>query len=301
MTSSKTLVFFGNERLVSGLKQTDTPILRGLIERGYTVAAVVVNHADGTSRSARTLEVAQLAEQHGIPVLSPDKPADIITELTAMKPDAAVLSAYGRILSKRVINVFEPIGIINIHPSLLPRHRGPTPIETTILEGDTEAGVSIMRLDVGMDDGPIYGQVTCAIDSAIDKFGLYKLLSETGANLFFELLPDILNGSLQPKSQEKNGVTFTSLISKELGHLQPMTDDATTLERKIRAFQGYPKPHLTLHGNDVIVTTSKVVVSPDPTKLIVECRDNTYLEITSLLAPSGRQMSGEDFLRGYAK
>ena len=125
MTTPSRLVFFGNERLVSGLKHSETPILTGLIERGYDIAAVVVNHTDGTSRNARVLEVAAVAREHNIPVLSPEKPGDIVEELATLKADAAVLSAYGRILSERVINVFKPIGIINIHPSLLPRHRGP--------------------------------------------------------------------------------------------------------------------------------------------------------------------------------
>lgn len=300
MSTLPRLVFFGNERLISGLKHSDTPILKGLIERGYDITAVVVNHTDGTSRSARTLEVAELANAHGIPILSPEKPLDIIAQLEAYHAEAAVLSAYGRILSDRVLNVFKPVGIINIHPSLLPRHRGPTPIESTILAGDKTAGVSIMQLTAGMDEGPVYAQVGFEIPANIGKFELYEKLSQTGATLFFEVLPNILSGILQPKPQRINDVSITSLISKTDGILSPATDTAETLERKIRAYQGFPKPHLTLFDKDVIITSSKTTSTPDEKMLSVHCADNSWLEVTSLIAPSGREMSGEAFLRGYA-
>lgn len=301
MNTPPRLVFFGNERLVSGLGHTDAPLLTGLLERGYNVAAVVVNHTDGTSRNARELEVAAIAKKHGIPLLSPEKPLEIIDELSALKADAAVLSAYGRILSERIINVFKPTGIINIHPSLLPRHRGPTPIESTILCGDRDAGVSIMKLTPGMDEGPLYGQASFPIAPDISKFELYEKLSAAGAELLFHLLPDILSGVLLPKPQQNNDVSVTSLISKTDGVLDPTTDTATTLERKIRAYQGYPKPHLTLFNNDVIVTSAKVTDRPAPNTLSVPCAHETWLEITSLIAPSGRRMGGADFVRGYGK
>lgn len=301
MTTPSRLVFFGNERLVSGLKHTDAPILSGLIERGYDVVAVVVNHTDGTSRNARELEVAELAKSHSIPVFSPTKPEEIIDELTAMHADAAVLSAYGRILSERIINLFRPLGIINIHPSLLPRHRGPTPVESTILEGDKIAGVSIMQLSAGMDTGPLYGQASFATNPHVGKFELYQQLSQAGAKLLFELLPDILSGSLQPKPQENTDVSVTSLIFKSDGVLDPLSETATALERKVRAYQGYPKPHLKVLNNDVIVTSAKVIEKPDEHALAIPCADNSWLEITSLVGPSGKTMAGADFLRGYAR
>ncbi len=300
MTTPYRLVFFGNERLVSGLKHTDAPILRGLIARGYDIAAVVVSHSDGTSRNARKLEVAQVAEEHNIPVLSPEKPTDIIDQLTNFHADAAVLAAYGRILPQRVLDVFAPTGIINIHPSLLPRYRGSTPIESTILGGDEIAGVSLMRLTNTMDKGPIYAQKKIKIAPNVEKFDLYEKLSEVGSALLFESLPNILSNKLLPKPQENTDVSVTSLIAKSDGVLDPTTDDATTLERKVRAYQGFPKPHLSLFNNDVIVTSSKVTPSPNFSGLAIPCAHKTWLEITSLVAPSGREMSAQDFLRGYA-
>lgn len=295
------LIFFGNERLVSGLKHSDTPVLKGLIERDYDIAAIVVNHTDSTSRNARKLEVAQIAADYGIPLLSPEKPSDIIEQLASYNADAAVLSAYGRILSQRVIDLFKPIGIINIHPSLLPKYRGPTPIESTILHGDMTAGVSIMQLSAGMDEGPVYAQARINVPRAVNKFELYETLSKIGAELLFDTLPDILSGSVQPKPQKSDGVSITSLISKKEGQLHPETDDATILERKIRAYQGFPKSHLTLFDNDVIITSAQVVENPSTSQLVIPCANETWLKVDTLVAPSGRTMSGDAFLHGYSR
>lgn len=300
MSQSHRLVFFGNERLVSGLKTTSAPLLRGLIEHGYNVAAVVAHHETTRSRSARTLEVAAIAAAHNIPLLTPKKPLDIIDELRDYNADAAVLSAYGRLIPARIIDLFEPYGIINLHPSLLPRHRGPTPIETTILHGDKVAGVSIMKLAPGMDDGPLYGQITLPLSGHETKFDLYDKLSKRGSELLLELLPSILSGHLKPKSQKNNDVSVTSLISKSDGILCPETDTATVLERKIRAYLGYPKCRISLNNHDVIITSAKVVQTLSKDHLTLTCQGQTYLEVTELIAPSGKVMSGEAFLRGYA-
>ena len=119
--SSKPLLFFGNERLVSGLKATNAPVLRALIENGYNIAAVISHHTDGKSRNNRELEVAVIAREHNIPVLLPNRPSEILNELTAFNAEAAILVAYGRIIPQSVIDIF-PKGIINIHPSLLPQY-----------------------------------------------------------------------------------------------------------------------------------------------------------------------------------
>ena len=266
---SKRLVFFGNERLVSGLARSQTPILQGLIECGYDIAAVVVNHTDARSRNARTLEVADIAAAHGIPVISPDRPGDIEQQLRNLQADAAILAAYGRIIPQRIIDVFAPIGIINIHPSLLPRHRGSTPIESTILQGDSEAGVSIMQLSAGMDEGPVYGQVSLTLRGDETKFELHDELAVHGAELLFELLPGILDGTVTAKPQGNNGVSYTTMIQKQDGIVDPSTETADEVVRKIRAYLGFPKTRLHYKNADVILT-----------------------------AANGKSMSGAAYLRG---
>lgn len=300
MPQSKRLVFFGNERLVSGLKHTAAPLLSGLLSQGYNVVAVVAHHEAGRSRSARKLEVAEIAIQHSLPVHLPDRAEDIIDILRSYHADAAILSAYGRIIPSSIIDLFEPYGIINLHPSLLPRHRGPTPIESTILQGDKTAGISIMKLSAGMDEGPVYGQAELPLVGNEDKFELYHKLSKLGTTTLLELLPDILSGQLSVQLQKNNDVSYTSLITKEDGHIVPATDDAVTIERKVRAYLGYPKCRISIYNKDVFITSAKVVQSFDSGPLVVACKDNTYLEILELVAPSGKTMSGEAYQRGYA-
>jgi methionyl-tRNA formyltransferase len=298
MTPSKRVVFFGNERLVSGLKHSSTPVLLGLIERGYDVACVVVKNSDAVSRTARTLEVADIATAHGIPVLSPDRPSDILEQLASYNADFAILAAYGRIIPQRVIDVFSPIGIINIHPSLLPRHRGPTPIETTITAGDDKAGVSIMQLTAGMDEGPTYGQVTYDMQGDEHKFELYERLSDLGAELLFELLPGIIDGSVTAKPQQNTGVTYTTLITKKDGIVDPTTETATEISRKVRAHLGFPKTKVKYKDSDVIITSAKPVGSPTERDFCLPCAVDTTLLIETLIAPNGKTMTGDAYLRG---
>lgn len=298
MKTSPRVVFFGNERLVSGLKHTDAPILTGLIERGYQVVAVVAHHSTSSSRSSRPLEVAEIAKAHGIPLFVPNKPIEILDELVAAQADCAILSAYGRIIPQRVIDVFSPVGIINIHPSLLPRHRGSTPIETTILAGDTNAGVSIMQLTAGMDEGPIFGQQTVENITAYDKFELYQALADAGTELLFNLLPAIISGELKPTQQQTSNVTYTSLISKSDSIINPTTDTAIQISRQIKAHLVFPKSRLTYADKDVIITSSKVVSGPIKNAFVIPCKNDSYLLVESLIAPNGKKMSGEAFLRG---
>ncbi len=298
MTTSPRVVFFGNERLVSGLKHTDAPILSGLIERGYDVVAVIINNHDTTSRNRREVEVAAIAAAHGIPVLSPARLTDIESSLRDMRPDFAVLAAYGRIIPQRIINLFGTIGIINIHPSLLPRHRGSTPIESTIIAGDGAAGVSIMQLSAGMDEGPLYAQRTIQLHGDEDKFALHKHMSRLGAKLLLEALPRIISGELKPTPQQTDGVSYTTPLEKSDGVIDPISDTAEHIERKVRAYLGFPKSRLTYHGNDVIVTSARVVEKPIDGALCINCKQNSILLVESLIAPSGKLMSGDAYLRG---
>ncbi len=300
MQTSSKLVFFGNERLVSGLRSTDAPVLRGLIDRGYNIVAIVSNYSDGTSRSNRKLEVAEIAHAHQIPLLIPNKPSDVEDELKELEPDGAILVAYGKIVPQRIIDLFGPTGIINIHPSLLPKHRGPTPIESTIISGDKTAGVSIMQLTAGMDEGPVFAQRSIELQGKETKYELYDSLSHMGAELLFDILPSILSGELIAKPQKNSDVSYTSLLTKQDGVLDPITDDAYVLERKVRAHLGFPKSRLPLNNNDVIVTMAKVVNTESDYPLTVACKDSTWLAVTQLTAPSGKSMSGEAYLRGYA-
>lgn len=296
MSTPPRLVFFGTELF-------SVPTLRTLIDAEYEIVAIVTkpDAVRGRGNKKFVHPIKQVGINHSIPVLQPEKLGDIAVQLREFHADAAVLVSYGKIIPQRILDIFEPVGVINIHPSRLPEFRGPSPIEATILAGKNKTAVSIMKLDAGMDTGPVYYQQRVALNGNETKPELSERLAQTGADVLLNVLPDILSGALQAKSQENNDVSVTSLILKADGVLDPTTDDATTLERKVRAYQGYPKPHLMIHDNDVIVTSSKVVENNSTTALVLPCAHKTWLEITSLVAPSGRSMSGEDFVRGYIR
>lgn len=293
MSKLSKLVFFGTEDF-------SLPTLKALVDNGYNVCAVVTKPDTRRGRGKQLVEpaVKTYAAEHNIVVLQPERLSDIQTELESMAPDAGVLVSYGKILPQRTLDVFAPIGIINIHPSLLPKYRGPAPIEAAILNGDETTGISIMQLTAGMDEGPIFAQTTYPLTGKETKPDLNKALSQKGAEYLLENLDDILSGELAPTPQQKNDVSYTTLITKQDGFMSPVTDTAHAIERNVRAYLGYPKTRLTIKNTDVIITSVKVVESLSSAPLVVECADSTYLAIDQLIAPSGKTMSGDAYLRG---
>lgn len=298
MTKSKSLIFFGNERLSSGFAPDGAPALQALIDHGYDIKAVVAHHENGRSRHARTLEIEEIARAHNIPVLLPDRPKEIIDELIGFGADAAVLVAYGRIIPQSVIDIF-PHGILNIHPSLLPQYRGSTPIEQAILDGAAETGVSIMGLTKEMDAGPIYAQQRIPLTGTETKQDLTQTLLALGSQLIIDVLPSVLDGSANPRPQNDTDATYTSLFTKADGIIDP-SKPALRLEREVRAYAVWPKSRLTLHDHQVVVTKARVAQDETDGELVIRCNPG-YLEIIELIAPSGKTMRGSDFKRGYVR
>lgn len=294
MTTSSRLVFFGTEDF-------SLPSLKALVEHGFDIVAVVTKPDTPRGRSKQLVApaVKSFAESRDIPVHQPVRLSDVHDDLVKLSADAAVLVSYGKILPQRTLDMFNPIGVINLHPSLLPKYRGPSPIEAAILNGDKTTGISIMRLTKGMDEGPIYAQTTLTLDGTETKPALAASLANTGAAFLVETLPTILSGELKPIPQQNDDVSYTSLLTKEMSILDPLTDDAYALERKVRAYLTYPKTRLKIKNTDVIITSVSVVESFESAPLVVSCANETYLAINELIAPSGKTMSGEAFLRGY--
>lgn len=297
MSSKTKLVFFGNERLATGVG-TDAPTLRGLIAAGYDVRAVIASHSEGVSRNPKPLEIAQIAHAYHIPVHLPRKLHSIKSELERLGARAGVLVAFGQIIPPEILDIF-PGGIINVHPSLLPKLRGSTPVESAIMSGLGETGVSIMRLSADMDAGPVYAQKVISLSGSETKPELAQTLLEEGSKLLLENLGDILSDQLEPKVQDETEATYTRLLTKADGRLD-FREPADAAERKIRAFLGFPKARTALFDKDIVITKARVAASPNDGKLVVECQPG-YLEILELTAPSGRTMSGDDFIRGYKK
>lgn len=293
MNKSKRLVFFGTEDF-------SLPSLQALVTGGFNVVAVVTKPDSARGRSKKLVEpaVKTYSLEKGLTVFQPGKLADIQDQLAELKPDAGVLVSYGKILPQRTLDVFEPIGIVNVHPSLLPKYRGPAPVEAAILNGDKQTGITIMKLTLGMDEGPIFAQTTVPLTGRETRPVLTKQLSHMGAKVLVDTLSGILENKVEAVEQKNSDATYTTLLLKEHGLLDPLTDNANALERKVRAYLGYPKTRLKIKNTDVIVTSVKVVESSDSAPLVVDCADDTYLAIDTLIAPSGKTMSGEAYLRG---
>jgi methionyl-tRNA formyltransferase len=298
MSKSNKLVFFGNERLSTGLSGTSCPTLTSLIKNNYEIAAVVSHYSEGRSRSSRPLEIAEIAKKNNIPLLLPEKLIDIKEQLQSLNTEAAVLVAYGKIIPKEIIEIF-PKGIINIHPSLLPKYRGPTPIEQAILEGANKTGVSIMQLTPEMDAGPVYTQAEHNLTGSESKTELAEKLLELGSHILLETLPEILDGSAQQTPQDNSQATYTNLLTKEDG-IVDWNKPADIIERQVRAFLDFPKSHANVHENAIIITKARVAKDKNDGALLIQCSPG-WLEIQELIAPSGRKVTGAEFLRGYKK
>lgn len=305
MNSKKhSLVFFGNERLATGVT-TECWTLRSLIEAGYTINAVVVNNDMAKSRKERDLEITQVALEHNIPVLNPKNPMDIADELKSYGATAGVLVAYGRIVPQEIIDIF-PRGIINIHPSLLPKHRGPTPIESAILAGEDQTGISIMQLSKEMDAGPVYIQKEQHIlPNNFSKQFIVNNFNGEGSQLLLGVLPQILDGSLKPQPQDETKATYDKLIHQTDGIID-WQKDAQTLARQIVAYAGWPRSRTKLGNIDVIITEAKpldTVLVPakiytENKELIVGCKYGS-LKIEKLIPLGKKEMPVDAFLAGY--
>ncbi len=302
--TSKTILFFGNERLATGLG-TQAPALRGLIDAGYKVAAVVVaQHEMSKSRKSRPLEVADIAAEYNIPLLAPDDLRAAAGDLQSYGAAAAVLAAYGKLVPKEILELF-PAGIINIHPSLLPLHRGSTPIESVILGGESETGVSLMKLVPEMDAGPVYIQDTLLLTGEETKQSLSEQLAQMGADLLLAHLPAIIDGSLQPHDQDSNRATTDRMIDKADAQLD-WQKPADTLLREIRAYAGWPRSRCMIGTQQVIVTAAHVALGEGvpgtiqlaDRQLAMQCADGRL--VFDRLIPAGKkEMSASDFVLGY--
>jgi methionyl-tRNA formyltransferase len=306
-TMSKAILFFGNERLATGV-HTTAPVLQALVAAGYHVAAVIIAQEDaGASRSSRELEISSIAERLNIPVLSPPSLKLAQDELATFNATAGVLVAYGKIVPTAVIHSF-PRGIINIHPSLLPRHRGPTPLESALLAGEHKTGVSLMQLAAKMDAGPIYAQEIVTLMGNETKQELADQLAETGKSMLLANLPGILDGSLIPKAQDDSLATYDARITKSQGALGVLDwkQPAETLTRRIRAYHGWPRTRTTIGAVEVIITEAHSIAGTGaPGSLYLENKQlgihtgDGILIIDSLIPAGKRAMSGTAFLTGY--
>lgn len=210
-----------------------------------------------------------------------------------------ILASFGVIVKEDILELFEPEGILNIHPSLLPKYRGASPIESAILNGDSDFSVSIMKLVKKMDAGPIYYQETLN-NLPLEKSEIYHSLAEAGANWLIKNLKNLPTPSLQ---NEENA-TFTEKFDKSLSFLTPESKSSERLLREIIAFQGFPKSKYTFFGHECIILaahTSNLAPTASKSNLALKCADNRFLIIDKLQPAGKKPMDTKSFLNGYKK
>jgi methionyl-tRNA formyltransferase len=239
-------------------------------------------------------------------VHTPQKAIDCLELLKDYGADCGVLVAYGKIVPEEVIAMF-PRGILNLHPSLLPKLRGSTPLETAILTGVQETGVSVMKLIKAMDAGVVYTQIPMHINSSITKQELSDTLHKAGADAVLDVLNDLDTFTDSDKEQVEAEATFSARISKSDGNID-WNESATDIERKIRAYAGWPKSYCTLAGARYILHSAEIAqghIAEKPGDYIVtestlgiQTSDGS-LYITSLQPEGKKVMPIKAFLAGY--
>ena len=212
-----------------------------------------------------------------------------------------ILASFGVLIKSDLLELFEPEGILNLHPSLLPLYRGASPIESAILNGDQDFSVSIMKLIKAMDAGPIYYQTPLKASEFSshlpEKSDIYQKLATLGANWLIEHLDSIP----KPTLQDDEKATFTTKFDKTDSNLSLSEMSATEALNRIRAFQGFPKSKLQIHGLECIILKAHVETEKSNNPLAFPCQDGNFLVIDQLQPASKKPMDAKSFINGYLK
>ncbi len=233
-----------------GSPEFAVPALRHLMLNGYQVVAVYTrpDKPAGRGRSLASSPVKRAALVLGLPLVQPVsfKPAEAVAELAGFHPDVIVVAAFGQILPQKVLDI-PRYSCLNIHPSLLPRHRGASPVAAAILAGDEFTGISIMLMDAGLDTGPVLGRAQIPISAWDNTGSLTAKLSLIAAHLLGEVLSGWSRGELTPQPQDEARATYLGTISKEAG-LIDWHQGAVDIWRQVRAFYPWPGGYTRWRG-----------------------------------------------------
>jgi methionyl-tRNA formyltransferase len=287
------------------------PVLAMLAEHPSVALRGVVSapaRPVGRRREEQPTPVAAWAGSRGIAVLAPPRlrSADARASIAALGPSLLVLADYGQLVPVELLDLPRH-GALNLHPSLLPRHRGAAPIQAAILAGDSVTGVSLMVMDAGLDSGPIVAQRRLALDGSETTPELEARLATLAAELLRDTLADWLAGGLEPRPQPPEGVTMTRPLRREDGRLDPAAA-AAELERQVRAYQPWPGSYIETEHGRLVVWRARVAGresgqaggghDPGAANPVLATRDGD-LELLEVQPAGGRRMSGAEYLRGH--
>jgi methionyl-tRNA formyltransferase len=299
----------------------------------FQIAAVVTqpDRPKGRDLKPQPSPVKLLARRLNLPVLQPERVRDekFIAEFHSLQPDLVVVVAYGQILPPAILDSPRH-GCLNIHASLLPKYRGPAPIQWAIANADTETGVTLMRIDAGLDTGDIVAQRRTPIRPEDDSATLHDRLAQLGAELLVQTIPDYVAGKIRPKAQPAAGASYAPKIKKEDGRID-WNQPARTIWNRLRAFtpwpgaftflskamagtpssvpsfvksqgsgEALPSKMLKIWKAEVIEKSGAAgtVLSADKNGIVVGCGQNA-LRILELQREGGRRMNAAEFLAGH--
>ncbi len=298
----KDFVYFGT----SGFSQK---ILAGLLAQDIRPLLVVSTSSKPSGRglSLKDTPVSQLAKQSGLNLVTVKSlRKGLPDELLKVKADFGLLAAFGRILPVELLNLFS-LGIVNVHPSLLPLYRGASPIQSALMAGELETGVSLIKLDEEVDHGPILAQQKIVIDNKNTSPELEKILANTTIEMLAKIIPEYLAGQAQLKEQVHEQATFTKLISKSDGQAD-FNLPAINLNNKRRAFTPWPGLWTTWQGRIIKLIDTEVAqgvdIKPgqlvlDKGSLMIGCSEQSALIIKTLQLEGGKVQTGQSFLNGH--
>ncbi len=308
------LVFFGTPEFAL----PSLFALAGIPEYAVVMVVTQPDRPQGRSLAMRASPIASTAEDLRLPLLKAGRLIQNNTcreRMHTLKPDIGVVVAYGEIIPPEILEI-PKYGIVNIHPSLLPRYRGASPIQTAILNGDHETGVTLMRLDKDLDHGPVVWQTSTAIEPHDTAHSLAVRLATLGAEVLVEALMPYIQGMLVPRAQDHGAATFTKLIKKEDGKID-WNSPGVVIERMVRAYDSWPGSWTTyVHKGKIIklkilearmvraVETQEEIISPGSLvggqlQCGVRCGDGSMLVLERVQPEGKRVMSGKEFLNGY--
>ena len=276
---------------------------------GWEIAAVYAapDKPAGRGRRSAPSPVRLRAEELGLPALTPDKltAPEEAARFRALRPDLVVLAAYGLLLPPPFLR--EPrCGAVNLHPSLLPRHRGASPVAAAILAGDAETGATLMAMTERLDAGPVLAQRRVALDGGERTPELTARLFALGAEMLLETLPRYAAGEVVPRPQDEAAATYAPRMTKADGEIV-WTEPAVLIERRTRAYDPWPGAATRWEGRRLAVTAARAEPNPgglapgrtrrDGDGVLVGAGEGA-LRLLRVKPEGGAEMSAEDFLRG---
>lgn len=297
---NKNIVFFGSDMNAKNL-------LEKLFLESFNVSLVITKIEKNTGREKKQNPVKQFCEDHKIEYLECDKiEKNQIAIIRSKNPEVGILLAYGAIVSQDVIDMF-PFGIINIHPSLLPKYRGSSPIQTVLLKGREKTGVTIMLLSKKMDAGPIIIQEEVKINNYDTYTKLSEKLFQKGIELLLKNLEKYLSGKIKLAPQDESKKSFTKMIKKEDGIIDWETN-AKDIYNKIRAFEIWPCAYTKFNGKILKIikaepleknTDNKIgKVFSDDIEIFVQCKDG-ILKLKKVQLEGKSSCDINSFVNGY--